>query len=67
MKKQHTPIDQLILEMKDLSMFPIERIITADEKYWLVTDLRNGQTRHYKTKYNAELAICSVVKWAMKP
>ena len=66
MKRQHTPINQLILDTKDISMFPIERIITADEKYWLVTDLRTGATRQYKTKYNAELAIVLVIRSAMK-
>jgi hypothetical protein len=66
MKRNHTPINQLILETKDLSMFTIERIITADAKYWLLTDLRTKSTRNFKTKYNAELAIVAVVKWAMK-
>ncbi len=47
-------------------MFTIERIITADAKYWLLTDLRTKSTRNFKTKYNAELAIVAVVKWAMK-
>jgi hypothetical protein len=48
-------------------MFTIERIITADAKYWLLTDLRTGSTRNFKTKYNAELAIISVIKYAMNP
>jgi hypothetical protein len=67
MKKQHTPINHLILANKDTSMFTIERIITADAKYWLLTDLRTGSTRNFKTKYNAELAIVSVIKYAMNP
>jgi len=67
MKKQHTPINQLILETKDTSMFTIERIITADAKYWLLTDLLTGSTRNFKTKYNAEIAIISVIKYAMNP
>jgi len=68
MKKQHTPINQLILETKDLSMFPIERIVSADNKCWRVTDLRGIEctTYTYKTKHNAELAICAVIRSAMK-
>ncbi|CAB4134759.1 hypothetical protein UFOVP1226_35 [uncultured Caudovirales phage] len=68
MKKQHTPINQLILDTKDLSMFPIERIITADDKCWRVVDLRGTEckTYTYKTKHNAELAICAVIRLAMK-
>jgi hypothetical protein len=65
MKKTHTPINQLILDTKDLSLFPIKRIINGDVKYWEVTDLRNGRKMQYKTKRNAELAICSVIKFAM--
>ena len=65
MKKQHTPINQLILDTKDISMFPITRITIGDAKYWLLTDLRNGQTRHYKTKHTAQLAICAVIRTAM--
>lgn len=65
MKKAHTPINQLILDTKDISMFPITRITTGDAKYWLLTDLRNGQTRHYKTKHTAQLAICAVIRTAM--
>lgn len=66
MKKTHTPINQLILDTKETSAFPITRINTPDAKYWLVTDLRNGQTRQYKTKHAAELAITTVIKFAMQ-
>jgi hypothetical protein len=35
--KVHTNIDQLILDTKDLSYFPITRIVTEDgDKYWQV-------------------------------
>lgn len=66
MQKPHTPINQLILSSKDLSMFPITRIIDADYKCWQVTDTRNGDTRRFKTKRAAEVAICCVVKQAMQ-
>jgi len=66
MKKVHTAIDQLILDTKDLSMFPIKRVVTEFEKYWEVSDLRKAvYTRRFYTKFGAEQAICSVIKTAM--
>lgn len=68
MRKVHTGIDQLILETKDLSVFPIRRVVTDTEKYWEVSDLREGKNyvRKFRTKFNAEQAICAVVKASMK-
>jgi hypothetical protein len=66
MTKPHTPINQLILDTKDLSMFPITRTTYAGCPVWQVTDQRNDQVRHYKTKRAAQLAICAVVKQAMQ-
>ena len=66
MKKPHTPINQLILATKDLSRFPIARIIHRDYKCWQVTDALTGDVRRYKTKRDAEVAICSVVRQAMQ-
>jgi hypothetical protein len=65
MTKPHSPINQLILDCKDLSMFPIARV----ENGWKVIDLREGFCRHpriYKTKRSAQVAICSVVRKAMQ-
>jgi len=64
MKKPHTSIDQLILDSKELSMFPITRV----QHGWQVIDLREGFCHHpriFKTKRSAQVAICSVVKQAM--
>ena len=67
MKKVHSAIDQLILDTKDLSMFPIRRVISESGKGWEVSDLREGKNsvRVYRTKFNAEQAICSVIKFVM--
>ncbi len=67
MKKVHTAFNRLVLDTKDLSMFPIKRVVTESEKYWEVTDLRKGKNyvRKYRTKFNAELAICSLVAIAI--
>jgi len=65
MRKPHTPINQLILDTKDLSMFPITRTTYAGRLVWQVTDQRTGQVRHYQTKRAAKVAICSVVRQAM--
>lgn len=66
-KRVHTGIDQLILETKDLSVFPIRRVVTESQKYWEVSDLREGNNyvRQYRTKFNAEQAICAAIKFAM--
>ena len=64
MRKVHTEIDQLILETKDLSRFSIARL--ENEKCWIVCDQHTGDLRKYRTKFNAEQAICAVVKFAMK-
>ena len=63
MRKVHTAFNRMVLETKDLSMFPIRRVVTDTEKYWEVSDLRKGKNyvRKYRTKFEAELAICSVV------
>jgi hypothetical protein len=64
MQKPHSPINQLILDCKDLSMFPITRVAQG----WQVIDLREGFCPHpriFKTKRAAEVAICVVVKQAM--
>lgn len=65
MRKPHTPINALILATKDLSRFPIARIVGADFKCWQVTDLETGDVRRYKTKRAAEVAICAVIRQAM--
>jgi ribosomal protein L7/L12 len=66
MSKVHTAVDQLILETKDLSMFPIKRVVTEFEKYWEVTDLRKAvYTQRYRTKFGAEQAVCAAIKTAM--
>lgn len=65
MRKPHTPINALILATKDLSRFPMARIIHRDYKCWQVTDLETGDVRRYKTKRSAEVAICAVVRQAM--
>ena len=65
MKKPHTPINQLILDSKDLSIFPITRVAQG----WQVIDLREGFCNHpriFKTKRAAEVAICAVVRQAMQ-
>ena len=66
-KKVHTAFNRLVLDTKDLSMFPIKRVVAESEKYWEVTDSRNGKNyvRKYRTKFNAELAICSLVAIAI--
>jgi hypothetical protein len=64
MRNPHTPIDQLILDSKDLSMFPITRVAQG----WQVIDQREGFCHHpriFKTKRAAQVAICSVVRQAM--
>lgn len=69
MTKPHTPINQLILDTKDLSMFPITRTTYAGKRVWQVTDLREGACtvpRFFKTKRAAQVAICAVVKQAMQ-
>jgi hypothetical protein len=69
MTKPHTTINQLILDTKDLSMFPITRTIYAGKRVWQVTDLREGACpipRFFKTKRAAQVAICAVVKKAMQ-
>ena len=63
MRKIHTAIDQLILDTKDLSRFSIARL--KDENCWIVCDQKNGDLRKFRTKFNAEQAICAVVKYAM--
>jgi hypothetical protein len=63
MRKVHTAIDQLILDTKDLSRFSIARL--EDEKCWIVCDEKTGDLRKYRTKFNAEQAICAVIKFAM--
>lgn len=65
MRKQHTPTDALILERKDLSRFSIQRIAIGDRKVWRVLDTEKREFRDYRTKFNAEQAICSVVKSVM--
>jgi hypothetical protein len=66
-KRVHTQFNRFVLETKDLSMFPIKRVVTESEKYWEVADLRKGKNyvRKYRTKFNAELAICSLVAIAI--
>ena len=64
MRKVHTQIDQLILDSKDLSRFSISRL--EDERCWIVCDEQTGDLRKYRTKFNAEQAICAVVKASMK-
>jgi hypothetical protein len=66
-KRVHTQFNRFVLETKDLSMFPIKRVVTESEKYWEVSDLRKGKNyvRKYRTKFQAELAICSVVAIAI--
>ena len=66
MQKPHSPINQLILATKDLSRFPIARIIHRDYKCWQVTDSLTGDVRRFKTKRAAEVAICAVVRQAMQ-
>lgn len=68
MRKIHTPIDQLILETKDLSAFQIRRVVNESDNHWEVSDMREGKNyvRKYRTKFNAEQAICAVIKFAMK-
>lgn len=63
MSKVHTPIDQLILDIKDMSRFSIARL--EDEKCWIVCDEKTGDLRKYRTKFNAEQSICAVIKSAM--
>ena len=65
MRKQHTPTDALILERKDLSRFCIQRIAIGDRKVWRVLDAEKREFRDYRTKFNAEQAICAVVKSVM--
>ncbi len=64
--KRHSEINELILTEKDLTMFPIVRVNNGTEKYWQVTDLRSGVVRRYRTRFEAETAICSVVRFAME-
>jgi hypothetical protein len=66
MRKQHTPIDALILERKDLLGFSIQRIAIGQHKVWRVLDMEKHQFRDYRTRFNAEQAICAVVKQAMQ-
>ena len=68
MKKVHTSIDQLILDTKDLSYFPITRIVTEDgDKYWQVENKWDscGKKVWFRTKFNAELAICYRIRKIM--
>lgn len=65
MTKPHTPINELILQRKDLSRFTITRI-TEGSKCWQVQDLATGAVRQYKTKRAAQAAICAVVRQAMQ-
>jgi len=65
-KKEHTPIDALILERKDLLGFSIQRIAIGQRKVWRVLDMEKRQFRDYRTRFNAEQAICAVVKQAMR-
>jgi len=69
-RRKHSAINELILFGLDLSMFPIERIVTPTEKFWQVTDLRagrtNGDVRKFRTRFDAEVAICSVVRYTME-
>ena len=65
MKKQHSTINQLILETKDLSSFPITRVVTESGKYWRVLNNQTGTVCDYRTKFAAEIAICSVVRRVM--
>jgi hypothetical protein len=51
------------LDTKDLSRFSIARL--GDERCWIVCDEQTGNLRKYRTKFNAEQAICAVVKAAM--
>jgi hypothetical protein len=60
-RKQHNLTNQLILASKDVSMFPIQRVASG----WQVTDKRSDDVRVFRTRYEAELAICSVVRYAM--
>jgi len=60
-RKQHSQINKLILANKNVSMFPIQRVACG----WQVTDGRNGDMRVFRTRHEAELAICSVVRHAM--
>jgi hypothetical protein len=62
--KVHTEIDQLILDTKDLSRFSIARL--KDENCWIVCDEQTGDLRKYRTKFNAQQAICAVVKATME-
>ena len=64
--KRHSEINELILTHKDLTMFPIVRVNHATGKSWKVTDLRSGSVRHYRTRFEAEVAICSVVRFVME-
>jgi hypothetical protein len=64
--KRHSKINQLILTHKDLTMFPIVRVNDGTDKYWQVTDVRSGSVRRYRTRFEAETAICSVVRFAME-
>lgn len=69
MTKPHSPINQLILDTKDLSMFPITRTIYAGKRVWQVTDQREGACpvpRFFKSKRAAQVAVCAVVKQAMQ-
>lgn len=64
MRNPHTPINQLILDSKDLSMFPITRVAQG----WQVIDQRDGFCPHpriFKTRRAAQVAICAVVRQAM--
>ena len=63
--KRHNQINQLILTGKDVAMFPIVRVNNGTEKYWQVTDLRSGDARRYRTRFEAETAICSVIRLTM--
>ena len=65
MQNQHSAINQLILESKDLSMFPITRVVTESGKYWRVVNNQTGTVCDYRTKFAAQTAICSVVRRMM--
>ena len=68
MKKVHSAINRLILDEKDLSYFPITRVISeGGEKFWQVENKWDscGRKTWYRTKFNAELAICCRIRKIM--
>ncbi len=63
MRRVHSQIDQLILDSKDRSRFGVVRL--EKKKCWLVCDGLTGEMRTYRTKFDAEQAVCVVIKAAM--